>query len=175
MSLDYWLMTQINGQVLHHLWLDALSIFLAYYLPFILFFIFVLFLLINFKRYWWMFLEGVAASGASWLLAGAVGFLFYRARPFVDGGFVAILQHAPDPSFPSTHASVFFALSAIVCFYNKKAGIVFLIGAVLISAARVFCGVHWPSDVLAGMGLGVLLALLVHLVPCKILTTGGVK
>jgi len=101
-------------------------------------------------------------------LTGAISFLTARPRPFAAGDFQAILPHAANPAFPSTHAAVFFALAVVVCFYNKKAGFWFVLGAVLISAARVFCGLHWPSDVLAGMSLGILIALAVHFLPRKI-------
>jgi len=172
MFLDVWLMARINGLTLRYFWLDSLGIFLAHYLPYLLIAVFLIFLLINFRRYWWMFLEGAAAVFLSWLLAGAIGFLLPRARPFVNGNSLMILPHAASPSFPSTHAIVFFSLAIIVFIYNKKAGLFFLIAAALISAARVFCGIHWPSDILAGMGLGILMAMLAHFAPRRLWRLG---
>lgn len=170
MFLDNLLMAKINDFVLHYFWLDVLAIYLAQHLAYTLAAVFVLFLLVNFRYYWWMFLEGIGAVFFGWLLVGAIGFLFSRLRPFVSGDFMMILPHAASPSFPSTHAAVFFALAIIVCFYNKKAGLGFLIGATLIGLARVFCGLHWPSDVLAGMALGILIAMAVHFFPRRIFT-----
>ncbi|MCX6719619.1 MAG: phosphatase PAP2 family protein, partial [Candidatus Staskawiczbacteria bacterium] len=55
------------------------------------------------------------------------------------------------------HASFYFALSTIVYYYNKKLGIFFYVCSIFIVLSRIFAGVHWPSDILAGAILGVLI------------------
>ena len=66
-----------------------------------------------------------------------------------------ILNKIDQPAFPSGHAAFFFALSTVVYFYNKKAGIGFFVASFLISISRVFGGVHWPTDILAGVLVGI--------------------
>jgi undecaprenyl-diphosphatase len=63
---------------------------------------------------------------------------------------------------PSGHATLFFALSAVIYFYNKKLGIFCFISSTLIVLARVFGGIHWPSDVLAGAIIGILSGWLIN-------------
>ncbi|MEK9153180.1 MAG: phosphatase PAP2 family protein, partial [Patescibacteria group bacterium] len=109
--------------------------------------------------------EGFLAGFWGFFIAGAIGFLWDRPRPFVLGDARLIIAHAASPAYPSTHASIFFALSTIVFLYNKKAGFWFLLASAVMSLARVFCGLHWFSDVLAGMGVGILIGLAVYYFP----------
>jgi undecaprenyl-diphosphatase len=70
-----------------------------------------------------------------------------------------------EPSFPSGHAAFYFAIATVVFLYLKKvyprpkfwrgASILFFIAGFLISISRVFSGIHWPSDILAGAAIGI--------------------
>lgn len=99
----------------------------------------------------------VSALVSSFVLTDFIRWLWFRPRPFVALNFAPLInQSAKEASFPSGHASFYFALSTIIFFYNKKAGILFYIASFFIVIARVFVGVHWPSDILAGAILGIL-------------------
>jgi len=175
MFADIWLTASINSFVLHYSWLDFLGIFLANYLPLVLVIVFVILGLKNVRDSlslkagmpfrWLMLFEGFLAGFWGFFIAGAIGFLWARPRPFVSSYSQLIVSHIASPAFPSTHASIFFALSTIVFLYNKKAGFWFLLASAVMSLARVFCGLHWFSDVLAGMGAGILIGLAVYYFP----------
>lgn len=66
-----------------------------------------------------------------------------------------------DFSFPSGHSGSSFSV-AVVMFREmpKKIGITALILAVLIALSRLYVGVHYPSDVLAGCIVGTIIALI---------------
>ncbi len=59
-------------------------------------------------------------------------------------------------SFPSIHAAVLFAVLPFTA-YDRRFFVGFLIYAVLTSMSRIYLGVHYPHDVLAGAVIGVLI------------------
>lgn len=70
-----------------------------------------------------------------------------------------------DPSFPSEHAVASFAIAFTVLFVASRfAGALFLGGAFAISVSRIFVGLHYPGDVLAGISVGFVAALVVYYV-----------
>ena len=85
-----------------------------------------------------------------------ISHLWERPRPFVTHQAFTHLLSAPSPdsSFPSDHAAVAFAIAFAVLAFSRRAGILFLAAATLISLSRIALGLHYPSDVLAGMLVG---------------------
>lgn len=81
-----------------------------------------------------------------------------RPRPCHDyPGAVEMLVPIPDAySFPSGHSSSSFGAALILFSYSKKWGIWAFVLANLIAFSRIFLFVHYPSDVLAGILLGLL-------------------
>ena len=159
MNIDLYLFNLINGFAGRWAWLDYLGMFLAQYFEYFLWLCLLIFLAVNFKKYWKMVAEAViAALFTRFVLVEFIRWLWFRPRPFVTLNFAPLISYsAKEPSFPSGHASFYFALSTIVYFYNKKAGILFYIASFLIVLARVFVGIHWPSDILAGAIIGILM------------------
>jgi undecaprenyl-diphosphatase len=95
------------------------------------------------------------AVALSWTLAEGAKYLFNRARPLIDDTEVAPLIKTPSSSsFPSGHSATAAAgaltLSAI---YPSFAPALVLSGF-LVVLSRVYLGVHYPFDVLAGLLIG---------------------
>ena len=62
-------------------------------------------------------------------------------------------------SFPSDHAVMFFSIAVAFLWVSRPAAILLILHAIfVISFPRVYLGLHWPSDILAGAAVGVLLA-----------------
>lgn len=94
------------------------------------------------------------------LLVGNLGIkpLVHRIRPFDVNTSVEILISKPkDFSFPSGHTMSSFAAAVALLYMDKKIGIASLILAAIIAFSRLYLFVHYPSDVLAGMVIGIIL------------------
>lgn len=137
--------------------IDLLVIFFAKYLGYVLIGGLLVLWLRNFKKYLPVFWQILAAAVFSrGIVTEAIRFFWHRTRPFVEQNFVPLISHNVNiASFPSGHATFYFAIGTVLYLYNKKAGIVFLTGSVFIGIARVLAGVHWPSDVIAGAFIGI--------------------
>ncbi|HEY85894.1 MAG TPA: phosphatase PAP2 family protein [Chloroflexi bacterium] len=83
-----------------------------------------------------------------------------RERPRDPSGFVTIQYD--KYSFPSGHSARMASLAVAVLFFNPPLGIALSVAAVMIAAARVLVGVHYLSDVLVGLLLGAVMAVLVN-------------
>lgn len=77
-------------------------------------------------------------------------------RPFTLHENVQLLIPAPhDYSFPSGHTGAAFASAAALYFSRARYWIVVFVLAVLIAFSRLYLYVHFPTDVLAGIVLGI--------------------
>lgn len=108
----------------------------------------------------------IVAIGSGMLMSSLLKYGFARPRPdLVPHG-----SYVYTSSFPSGHsmmsALVYFTIGAMFVHTHDKRSIhVFLVSVavfivVLIGLSRIYLGVHWPSDVLAGWCAGSLWALL---------------
>lgn len=89
--------------------------------------------------------------------------VFSRPRPFTYNQVNLLFYHPSDSSLPSNPATMGFALAVAVWLHNRKAGCLLFALAILFAISRVYCGVHYPLDVIVGAGLGSLSAYLVVL------------
>ncbi len=88
------------------------------------------------------------------ILTTVIRELWPRLRPFVENQANVLISQSPlEPGLPSGHAVMAFTLALPVFLYNRRAGIWLIFIALVISAARIFVGVHYPTDILAGIML----------------------
>ena len=84
-----------------------------------------------------------------------------RPRPYnLLEGLIA-LDHENSFSFPSGHSSSSFAAATVMARMRGKKGALIFIPATIVALSRIYVAVHNPSDVLAGILLGVIVSLLV--------------
>ncbi len=154
--------------------LDAFALFCASFLPYVIGIAFIFFTVVSFrrggagtfadnkKRLRFILLTALSVLIAWGFFVPVIRFIYPHARPFVALGWNPLLYHdASDPSFPSGHAVFLFALATSVWQANRRWGWYFMVAAALNAAARVFVGVHWPSDVMAGALGGIIVAIII--------------
>lgn len=86
--------------------------------------------------------------------------LVARERPFNVDPTLDNLVHEKSFSFPSGHTSASIAAALSVFFYHKREGIAALILGGLIAVSRMYVCVHYPTDVLGGIVVGAVSAVL---------------
>lgn len=105
---------------------------------------------------------------------------FYKERPIVALNQVEVeetLLHEilPVSSFPSDHAvvSMSFAMATLLWWiYNRKkfftrSGVLFIMVSLVMTLCRILTLVHWPSDILAWLWLGILVPLILMIRPIR--------
>lgn len=95
-------------------------------------------------------------AGGALLVNQIVSHLWQRPRPFAAHADVVhlLVARSTDPSFPSDHAAAAMAIAVAVAIFHRRVGMAVIALAVLVAYSRVFVGVHYPGDVLAGMAIG---------------------
>ena len=90
--------------------------------------------------------------------------VYFRPRPFVNHSVILLLEKSNlDPSFPSNHAAGAFALAFALFWKRRKIGAVLILMACFMAFSRIFIGVHYPLDVLAGAFIGLAVTYIVML------------
>ncbi|MDY7039452.1 MAG: phosphatase PAP2 family protein [Chloroflexota bacterium] len=167
-SLDYAVFRCINGLAGQYPYLDRLAQLLVndYFLPTLMSLVLI--------ALWFSGATdderrrnqlAVLRAVISLLLANALlktcNLVYFRPRPFTYHEVNLLFYHPSDSSLPSNPAAVGFALTVAAWLHNRRAGTLLLVLATLFAVSRVYCGVHYPLDVIAGAGLGSLAAFLV--------------
>lgn len=102
-------------------------------------------------RVLWAGAGAVAAVGLNQIVGGLVD----RARPYATMPSAHVLvSRTSDFSFPSDHAVAAGAVAAGLLLAHRRLGATAVVLAVMMAAARVYVGAHYPGDVIAGLLLG---------------------
>ena len=80
-----------------------------------------------------------------------------------------LVEKQHDFSFPSGHTIASFEAATVIAIHNKKSGIAAMVLAVLIAFSRMYLYLHYPTDVLASVVLGIAFAYLGNWLAGKIM------
>ena len=153
-------------QDIHNPALDKVMVFVSVLGNAGIFWIAVGLLLLITKRY--------RRGGAQMLVAMAVTFiignlilknLVARERPcWIDREVLLLMASPSDYSFPSGHSMNGFAGSVSLLCIDKRIGIPAVILAAVIAFSRLYLFMHFPTDVFAGIVIGLVIALITNYV-----------
>ena len=100
----------------------------------------------------------MAVCLASTIVNFGVKGLFDRARPYQASNSSIFYFECNDSSFPSGHTATAFAAAMVVFYSYKKVGCATFILASLIAFSRMYFYVHYPTDIIAGIAVGLIIA-----------------
>ncbi len=154
-SVLYWIQENLRTE-----WLDWICAFLSWAFQLGIPWIILGVVLFCFKK--------TRAAGAILVAAVVLTFFFNelaiknavnRERPCtIDQSVQLAIERPTSYSFPSGHTASCFAAVGTLLFTFKKLGIPLMLFAVLMGLSRMYLFVHFPTDVIAGAALGLLMA-----------------
>jgi len=108
--------------------------------------------------------EALWSLGLALLLGELISLTVLRVRPYLAVTDILVLIPPPlTSSFPSLHTAASMAMASALYFGNKHAGQVALLIVLGVIIGRVAAGVHYPTDILGGLVLGMVAFALVRL------------
>jgi undecaprenyl-diphosphatase len=142
------------------------------------------------SKFWWawfrqdkdkrqdreIIVSGIFLCFLALFLARALALLLpFRERPGINPALHFVIPYGLDvhgflgwSSFPSDHATLFFALATTIFFISHKLGIAaYLYSFFIVCLPRVYLGAHYPTDILVGAFMGICIACLSLIKPLR--------
>ncbi|WP_083657176.1 undecaprenyl-diphosphatase [Poseidonibacter parvus] len=141
--------------------LDNIMITFAEYLPY-LFLIIMVYTWFTNKKNETLYAGYTVILGL--LINQVIGWFIYHNRPFVDGFGVTLVIHKVENSFPSDHTTflISIALAFLIFKSSRKIGYLLFILAIIGGISRVYCGVHYPFDIIGSLVVSIMAISLIY-------------
>ncbi len=93
----------------------------------------------------------------------AITFFYFHPRPFMINEGRVLMKHASETSFPSDHTTLLLSIGFYLLFESKLRvyGIFFSIIGFFVGIARIYCGIHWPYDIIGSFCVAFVSALII--------------
>lgn len=96
-------------------------------------------------------------AGYSAVLGALINFFitifYFNPRPFMENIGTALINHAPNSSFPSDHTTFLLSIATMLLFSKSTRiiGCLLLFFGLFGGVSRVFCGIHFPLDIFGSL------------------------
>jgi undecaprenyl-diphosphatase len=166
-TLDWTILHAVNNLAGRSWLLDSAAVFLTNYAP-ALFGVGFLLLWVwpgaGRPRLRRAVLCAVLAGVLALALNAGIASVYNRQRPFaaLPGQVHQLVAHGPNASFPSDHSSGSFAFAAAMTEGGPRVAMAFWMTGALVALSRLYVGVHWPTDLLGSLVVGLLSAWLIR-------------
>lgn len=162
MNVNTELFYVVNNWAGQYAWLDNLMIFFTHTITYIFPLILGLLWISGQKKLQKASLYALCSFVLAVLISKLIGMVYFHPRPFVEHLGTQLVDHAPDSSFPSDHSTAAFSISFAIYWMRRRFGSYMLGLAAFTALSRVFIGVHFPADILAGAVIGFLTSLIIY-------------
>ncbi|MFK2825955.1 phosphatase PAP2 family protein [Bacillus sp. B190/17] len=158
--MDTKLFHYINDLAGHNTFLDHMMIAFSKWGIYI--FILLIFFSIFNKKQRPLGLYGVASLAAALIISRILKYTINRDRPFITEDAHLLFAKSPSPSFPSDQGVICGVFAALFWIISPKWRWLAVTLAFLVAVSRVYVGHHYPSDVAAGLVIGILCFLMIR-------------
>ncbi len=106
--------------------------------------------------------QAMVAFTLAYSINRLIELFIFRDRPFVSHEIIQLVEHSANSSFPSDHATSAIVIAITLWLSTKRYKHLWVLLAIGIAFSRIWVGVHYPVDVVAGIINGSLVALFTH-------------
>ncbi|MGN1402329.1 MAG: undecaprenyl-diphosphatase [Bacillus sp. (in: firmicutes)] len=153
------LFRMINDLGKEYEYVNPIFIFIAEYTVFLLAGMLLMYWFTRTKNNRIMAISALIAFVAAEITGKLAGKLHSNENPFAElSGVSQLIEKEINNSFPSDHTILFFSICMTFVFFRKKGSYIWLILAFLVGVSRVWVGVHYPADILAGAAIATISA-----------------
>ncbi len=116
------------------------------------------------KAYRIMITEAAWSALVAFACSSLLSVIIGRVRPYlaVSGVIAVVPPNVQHGSFPSSHTAIATAIAMALAHGHPAISVAVLIAVILIAVARIAAGMHYPTDIMGGIAVGILAVLIVR-------------
>lgn len=167
-DLDYKWFQFINHKVQQFQLIDNIMILFAEYVQYAFVFLILMLWILNKSNFRVIAFQAMVAFTLAYSINRIIEFFIYRDRPFVSHDIIQLVDHSANSSFPSDHATSAIVIAITLWLSSYRFKHIWFFLAIGVAFSRIWVGVHYPFDVIAGFLHGLFIALFTHYILFKI-------